>query len=222
MHSFIIVSQTKEEQEIKIHKILAPYKIDPIDIIRVTSETTISIAQIRELKQKIGLKPYKSPAKAVIIENAHTTTTEAQNALLKTLEEPPPNTIIILATDTLNQFLPTIVSRCQIIEVFETKPIVLTKREQTILQEQMDILLGGSIGEKLALAQQEGKTKEEALQWTNMILLVIHSGFIEDIHSKINKTKQIQLVRSLLSLSMFLQTTNSNPRMVLENAFLSI
>ncbi len=68
-----------------------------------------------ELIEKITFKPYMGKAKIFIIEEAHLMTTQAQNALLKTFEEPPPNTHIFLLTTQVNSLLPTIRSRAQIL-----------------------------------------------------------------------------------------------------------
>lgn len=72
----------------------------------------IKIEQIRELTKKVYEKPITSSKKVYIINDSHCMTKEAQNSLLKTLEEPPEYVIIILITSNENLFLPTIKSRC--------------------------------------------------------------------------------------------------------------
>ena len=76
---------------------------------------SIKIAQIRKLQSDILFKPYKS-YKIYVIDEAQKMTVEAQNALLKTLEEPPKYAIIILITDNKESLLDTIKSRCEIIK----------------------------------------------------------------------------------------------------------
>ncbi|WP_343003828.1 AAA family ATPase [Clostridium sp. 2218st1_F5_2218SCRN_220325] len=76
---------------------------------------SIKIAQIRKLQSDILVKPYKS-YKIYVIDEAQKMTVEAQNALLKTLEEPPKYAIIILITDNKESLLDTIKSRCEIIK----------------------------------------------------------------------------------------------------------
>src|SRR3989344_3322137 len=71
----------------------------------------ITIDQVRNLKRHIFQKPLKSNFKFVVIEEANKLTDEAQNALLKILEEPPTSAIIVLEADNKQQFLPTILSR---------------------------------------------------------------------------------------------------------------
>ncbi|WP_455542363.1 DNA polymerase III subunit [Intestinibacter sp.] len=76
---------------------------------------SIKIAQIRKLQSDILVKPYKS-YKIYVIDDAQKMTVEAQNALLKTLEEPPKYAIIILITNNKESLLDTIKSRCEIIK----------------------------------------------------------------------------------------------------------
>src|SRR3990167_2278896 len=71
----------------------------------------VTIDQVRNLKRHIFQKPLKSNFKFVVIEEANKLTGEAQNALLKILEEPPTSAIIVLEADNKQQFLPTILSR---------------------------------------------------------------------------------------------------------------
>lgn len=79
-------------------------------------EKTIKREVIDELISDIYKKPYESSRKIFIINNAHLMTVQAANTFLKTLEEPPKDTIIILLTTNINLLLPTIVSRCQVIK----------------------------------------------------------------------------------------------------------
>ena len=75
--------------------------------------TVIKIAQIRELQQELALRPYEAPRKACIINCAERLNQASGNALLKTLEEPPGNALMILLTTNAEAVLPTIRSRCQ-------------------------------------------------------------------------------------------------------------
>ena len=85
------------------------------DIIMVNHEKpgTISIDEIREqVVQDVSIKPYCSPYKIYIIADAEMMTVQAQNALLKTIEEPPEYAVILLLTGNIDELLPTIQSRC--------------------------------------------------------------------------------------------------------------
>lgn len=84
------------------------------DIKRITHEkASISVDDIRaQLNSDIQIKPYGSPYKIYIVDEAEKMTEQAQNALLKTIEEPPSYGIILLLTNNINVFLQTILSRC--------------------------------------------------------------------------------------------------------------
>lgn len=79
----------------------------------IWSNPTIGIDRIRELRHTTALKPLEGRGRVVIIFEVEKMTTEASNALLKILEEPPQGMTIILTTLNINALLPTIISRCQ-------------------------------------------------------------------------------------------------------------
>lgn len=84
------------------------------DFIRITLEkTTIKIETIRDLIQKLSLRPVESDRRVVVIEEADAMTDAAANALLKTLEEPPQHTLFILISEASERLPATIRSRCQ-------------------------------------------------------------------------------------------------------------
>lgn len=77
----------------------------------------IGIGQVRELQRQINLKPYEGRQKVFIIQNAHLMTQDAANCLLKTLEEPPGDSVIILITSKPEELLSTVRSRCKHIKL---------------------------------------------------------------------------------------------------------
>lgn len=77
-------------------------------------KNSIKIDEIRELTRQLSLTAYSGKTKVAIIDGAETLNKSAQNALLKTLEEPPANSAIFLITEDKGKLLPTIISRCQI------------------------------------------------------------------------------------------------------------
>ena len=120
----------------------------------------IKIAQIRELCQKLLIKPYEASVRVVIIHDAHTMNPESGNALLKILEEPPEKTMFILITDQASDVLPTILSRCQVV-VFNpvSKGIILSHlvRTKGMDPQQADVIAsmaGGSMGRALQLCEK--------------------------------------------------------------------
>lgn len=84
-----------------------------LDLIEIDAASNRGIDQIRELKEKIEFSPSEAKYKVYIIDEVHMLTTEAFNALLKTLEEPPAHVIFILATTDVHKLPATILSRCQ-------------------------------------------------------------------------------------------------------------
>ncbi len=94
---------------LKINKLQHP----DIFILAHEDDSEIKIDEIRSMQREISLRPYEAKRKVFIINNAHKLNSEASNALLKTLEEPPKHSLIILVTHSPNLLFKTIVSRCK-------------------------------------------------------------------------------------------------------------
>ncbi|MFL6040132.1 MAG: DNA polymerase III subunit gamma/tau [Gaiellales bacterium] len=84
-----------------------------IDVIELDAASHRGIDDIREIRDKVGLRPVQGRRKVYIIDEAHMLTKEASNAVLKTLEEPPDHVVFVLCTTEMQSMLPTIRSRCQ-------------------------------------------------------------------------------------------------------------
>ncbi len=84
-----------------------------MDVLEMDAASNRGIDEIRELRDKVNLAPAGGRMKIYIIDEVHMLTTEAFNALLKMLEEPPEHVIFVLATTEKHKVLPTIISRCQ-------------------------------------------------------------------------------------------------------------
>jgi DNA polymerase-3 subunit delta' len=97
----------------------------------IKSRIEISIDDIRELQHSASLPPYEGKYKIFIIDGAEYLSTEAANCLLKTIEEPPPHTIVLLLTTEETHLLPTVVSRCQRIEL---NPISSEEIERVLIE----------------------------------------------------------------------------------------
>lgn len=93
---------------------------------------TISIDAVRSVEPFLALRADAGATKLVIIDEADRLMTEAANAFLKTLEEPPPQTLIILITEIPNALLPTILSRCIRLDLRDTHPGVRLSRVQEL------------------------------------------------------------------------------------------
>lgn len=134
------------------------------DIIWVTHDkpNVISVEEVRnQINKDIDIKPYSSRYKIYVVDQAQLLNTQAQNALLKTIEEPPEYAILILLTDNVDKLLPTIISRCIVLNV---KPV----RERDILdyltnelglnKEKADFCMDfaqGNLGKAIRLATSE-------------------------------------------------------------------
>ena len=143
---------------------------------------SIKIEQIRYLQRKIQEKPIISNKKVYIINDADKMTTEAQNCLLKTLEEPPEYGIIILIGSNENAFLNTIKSRCmkiafQPIEEKEIKQYMEKTYGMTNISPNMLEAFQGSIGKAILLKDKKEQYKS-----------------IEDMIEKLNKTDMTELM----------------------------
>lgn len=170
------------------------------DIIFVTHEkpNTISVDDIRaQVNNDVGIKPYSGPYKIYIVNEAEKMTPQAQNAILKTLEEPPAYAVILLLTTNVNSLLPTILSRCVVLNM---KPVAdaLVKR---YLMEQLQVpdykaevcvaFARGNIGKARALASSEDfeNVKAEALS----LLKYIHDMELNEIIAAIKKITEYKL-----------------------------
>src|SRR5213596_683964 len=83
-----------------------------LDVIEMDAASNNSVEDIRDLREKVNLAPALGRWKVYILDEAHMLSTSAWNAFLKTLEEPPPNTIFVLATTEAHKVPATIVDRC--------------------------------------------------------------------------------------------------------------
>ena len=125
------------------------------------SGRSIGVDEVRELIQRVSIKPFEGGRHTVIIDDAEKLTAQAQNALLKTLETPPGGAVFFLLTTSPSQLLPTIVSRCRH-ERF--RPVPTTLADQALMatgapQEKAALAAAsasGSIGRALEQLQDAG------------------------------------------------------------------
>lgn len=219
MIPFLIVGTVQKKV---VAKLLKPFGIDPIDITRIGSlGNAIGIDAVREMKRKVSLKPFAGGSKAFVIEDAHTLTEEAQNALLKTLEEPPVNTVFVLTSRNEDLILPTIVSRCQVLRVTTVHPQLPTD-EFSMLHSQFFILLQGGVGEKLRLAQNVGKSRTEAILWLEKMVVLSRQKLLDSAVKGDVPSDYHNVVRSLQQTYTLVTTTNVSPRFALEHLLLNL
>ena len=145
------------------------------DVIYLQHEkpNTISVEDIRkQVNGTVGMKPYASHYKIYIIDEAEKMNQQAQNALLKTIEEPPAYAVIMLLTNNAGTFLPTIISRCITLDL----KVVPDGKIRTFLMEKYQIpdykadictaFAQGNVGKAIQLAESEdfNEIKNASLQ----------------------------------------------------------
>jgi DNA polymerase-3 subunit delta' len=128
----------------------------------------ISIEQLREMQHDLSLRPYEAPRKVCIIDPAERMSVSAANSLLKTLEEPPGNALIILLTENAGMLLSTVRSRCQLIRFAPLSPEhVLTLLERNGMAPDTAALIapmsGGSLQKALELDNESLAIRREAV-----------------------------------------------------------
>jgi hypothetical protein len=224
MTSFIVTSTDQTKRQEYIQEYCKKLTIDSIDITIIKKDTalkqninTIGIEEIKNMQKKIFFKPIKSPTKAVILEDAQLLTAQAQNALLKILEEPPNHTIIILSSASKEPLLPTVISRCQVIEL-EEKDQKLSEAQMQELTEFIENLSKMPISEKFKKAESLAKEKEKAIEWTTKLILVLRKNLLS-CHSE-RTPNYLHFINTFQKAHTLLKTTNVNPRFLLETTLL--
>ncbi len=170
------------------------------DIVYISHEkpNSIGVEDIRgQINNDIGIKPYSSPRKIYIMNEGEKMTPQAQNALLKTLEEPPEYAVIMILTDNVEALLPTIISRCVVLHM---KPVSDKLVKQYLMEElgvpdyKANICVAfarGNIGKAKLLASSEEfeKVKDEAIT----LVKYINDMEIHEIVKAIKKIMEYKL-----------------------------
>ena len=147
------------------------------DFGEASTKKEISIAQIKEIQRSAGLQPYEGRHRVFIIDGAEYLNEESANCLLKTLEEPPPKVLFILLTVNDGRLLPTIVSRCQRVELF---PLPASVIEQSLIEQWQALpekarvlsrLCRGSIGWAVCAAHDESLAQERSQKLDELVSL---------------------------------------------------
>lgn len=134
------------------------------DLITITPDkpTTLSIDHIRQtLVNDVELKPYSNSHKVYIVEDAELMNNAAQNAILKTIEEPPEYAVIILLTTNISALLQTVLSRCVKLDMQPLKKEVVKKylmEKEKVVDYQADIAVsfaGGNLGKAIELSKSQ-------------------------------------------------------------------
>lgn len=158
----ILISPSIESRKEKIAKILTPMFPNYIkhpDVFYLTADEKLGIEKARKIKEYFSLKPYQAKGRVVVLEEASNLTIEAQNTLLKIIEELPLAATLILGASTDTKFLPTILSRCEIVRILDPRSHPTPTSEVGVVIEK---LIEASLTEKFEYIEKL-KTREEFL-----------------------------------------------------------
>ena len=218
MQTYIISSKDLNRAREEADKFIRLNKINKFDIEVAEPEQALGIEDVRNIQKKVFLKPFRGEKKAVVIIVAQEVSDEAQNAMLKLLEEPPANTLIFLIAKSPHVFFPTILSRTKLIELDKGSAPKIDKKYSDILKN----LRTSSVGYQLKLAQDISKDKNEAIVWLEEVILAAREQMLKNLEDKQESLKLRKLIHKLELIHYDLKTTNVNPRLALENLFLNL
>lgn len=215
MHAYIIVGNQQECLTERI-KLCDQWHVSAYDVVTLdTQEASIGIALVRQFQSQLILSPYNSPLLVGVIVKAQRLTIEAQNALLKLLEEPPPQVKLILESELPLALLPTILSRCHRKHVSRLPGISKTEQENnnTIAFDEIHSL---SPGQRMAYVDKLAIPKESVGQW---------------ITDRINDLEALLMQQPTLSITHGIRhclvaqrrlDANVNPKLVLDILMLHV
>lgn len=189
--------------------------VDNFVVNRKIGKKSLGIAELTNLKNFALLKSYNHKDKIITIEDGETLTTEAQNSLLKILEEPPQNTLIVIRCNVFPKFVNTIFSRCHVIDT------TLGGEKATQIEANQNFL-DMEFYEKLIfinklLKTAEGENKQNQI---DNLLIQITENLLEDIQKNIDNHDKILKITSHLDRIKDIKKKfkqNVNSRLLLDN-----
>lgn len=173
------------------------------DLLYFPKDSKLGISEARKIKEHFSLKPYSAKGRVVALEDATALTIEAQNALLKALEELPDTAILILAASSDANFLPTVLSRCKVVR--------LQGKEEGMqgYEKDIDKLLKSSIEDRFIFIEKL-KEREEFLhcltsyfqQNLRLHLKELNLNFLKELSQAEKWAKQNVNLRAILEYLM--------------------
>jgi hypothetical protein len=229
MHAYCITGGTHLDRIKKGETLCRTWGAHPFDIFRLgvsEEKQSIGIDEIRLLCRTLSLSPRKSPVVVGIIDDAHRLTEEAQQALLKTLEEPPVTVRIILETDHASLLFPTIISRCQIIPLHGEPSVANDERKKIF--EIIQSFHGVNHGEICHVADHLFSAKEEKLRFLDSFLCILHEELVASLKNRENRTRPVwktgqilHMIRAVIKAQNQL-SANINSSLVFDAFFFTI
>ncbi len=186
------------------------------DLIKLDGEGTIKIAEIRQLQKSLYLKPYRANHKVAIIHDAHLMTDESANALLKILEEPPENSVMILISPDKTLLPETVVSRSQVVNFGTSNGSDNTVNEET--QKDIFLVLESKVSlyERFSIVHKYAKDKSLAMNFLDSLEIISRESLLnrEDL-----ERDNIHMLEKVQDSRRYLQR-NLAGKFVLENLVL--
>ena len=170
-----------------------------LDVIEIDAASNTGVENIRELIERSRFAPVQSRWKVYVIDECHMLSTAAFNALLKTLEEPPPNVVFVLATTDPQRVLPTILSRCQRFD-FQRIPINDLISHLKMISSKEEILIEKEALEIIAQRAQGGlRDAESMLDQLSLVDPPIKSRNVWDLIGAIPEEELLSITSSLIA-----------------------
>lgn len=221
MHAFLYIGATQQAREEAIQKWLKGQRISPVDWVKLLpSGEHIAIDDVRQFAARLILAPLSSSHTAGIINEAHLLTPEAQQALLKLLEEPPSHALLVWETANAEMLLPTIVSRCQIIRLSSgaAEPTPSGQNDMTIKK-----FFSDRPSDIFEAVEELGSDRSHAKAWVNDRIEALRASILSSClttsESPNELFKKVRLLRRLLGAQRRLMV-NCQPKLTLDCVFL--
>jgi DNA polymerase III subunit gamma/tau len=170
-----------------------------LDVIEIDAASNTGVDNIRELIERSRFAPVQARWKVYVVDECHMLSTAAFNALLKTLEEPPPRVVFVLATTDPQRVLPTILSRCQ---RFDFRRIPLQSLEQHLawIAEQESIGITPEALHVVAQRAQGGlRDAESLLDQLSLLPAPIEATAVWELLGAVPEQELLELARALAS-----------------------
>jgi DNA polymerase III gamma/tau subunit len=222
MNSYLITGGHYQERIKKARKIAGFWQPHP-DLLMIKAELSVGIKQIREGQKFLSRRPYQGKIKVVVILEAEKMTLPSQNAFLKTLEEPPANSLIILSAPSHDDLLATVISRCQLIKL---KPQSQIKLKKSLITHHSSLIaqwLKSSAGQQLELIEPYTKSREEAIRFCREMIAILRKYLTKEKRLSKLSMDDNQLLAAIKNFqqSFSLLQANINVKLVLENLVLA-
>jgi len=200
---------------------------DLVWVERGASDTRVRIAQVRALQHELGLRAWGTGRRAAVIADAEWLNLEAQNALLRLLEEPPPRTTLVLVAATAAGLLATLRSRCQRVAFRPPEQDLLSDPDRRELVARLDGLARAGVPEILDWAELYRGARADAVQGVHTLLDTGLAWLGRRVKGAVREPgrdvrRELEAGRVLSEGRKHLDQRNANPQMVAERVLLAL